>query len=109
MGEKQICSEEYLYLLTNSCIIFGHTSQAKALIGQLKTSSVTGKKLAKRLENRLQERHEVMDDDWFDTMNWEPMMEETAQQPYIRSSVKTGRNDPCPCGSGKKYKKCCGK
>lgn len=25
------------------------------------------------------------------------------------SAVKTGRNDPCPCGSGKKYKKCCGK
>jgi hypothetical protein len=24
-------------------------------------------------------------------------------------SVKTGRNDPCPCGSGKKYKNCCGK
>ena len=22
--------------------------------------------------------------------------------------VKTGRNDPCPCGSGKKYKRCCG-
>ena len=28
---------------------------------------------------------------------------------FIRSSPKTGRNDPCPCGSGKKYKKCCGK
>lgn len=26
-----------------------------------------------------------------------------------KSSQKTGRNDPCPCGSGKKYKKCCGK
>jgi SEC-C motif domain protein len=25
-----------------------------------------------------------------------------------RSTPKTGRNDPCPCGSGKKYKKCCG-
>jgi preprotein translocase subunit SecA len=25
------------------------------------------------------------------------------------SSVKVGRNDPCPCGSGKKYKKCCGR
>ena len=24
-------------------------------------------------------------------------------------SNKVGRNDPCPCGSGKKYKKCCGK
>jgi len=27
----------------------------------------------------------------------------------IRSGIKVGRNDPCPCGSGKKYKKCCGK
>ena len=27
----------------------------------------------------------------------------------IKSDVKTDRNDPCPCGSGKKYKKCCGK
>ena len=26
----------------------------------------------------------------------------------IRTGPKTGRNDPCPCGSGKKYKKCCG-
>ena len=26
-----------------------------------------------------------------------------------RQGVKVGRNDPCPCGSGKKYKKCCGK
>jgi uncharacterized protein YecA (UPF0149 family) len=25
------------------------------------------------------------------------------------SKEKIGRNDPCPCGSGKKYKKCCGK
>lgn len=27
----------------------------------------------------------------------------------VRSAPKTGRNDPCPCGSGKKYKHCCGK
>jgi hypothetical protein len=31
---------------------------------------------------------------------WEP-------QPF-RSNPKVGRNDPCPCGSGKKFKKCCG-
>ncbi len=30
-------------------------------------------------------------------------------QPYVREEPKVGRNDPCPCGSGKKYKKCCGK
>ena len=29
-------------------------------------------------------------------------------QPKLREGPKAGRNDPCPCGSGKKYKKCCG-
>ena len=29
--------------------------------------------------------------------------------PYVRKGAKVGRNDPCPCGSGKKYKNCCGK
>ncbi|MFA6940799.1 MAG: SEC-C metal-binding domain-containing protein [Clostridiaceae bacterium] len=27
----------------------------------------------------------------------------------VRNDNKVGRNDPCPCGSGKKYKKCCGR
>jgi preprotein translocase subunit SecA len=30
-------------------------------------------------------------------------------QPIINQNKEVGRNDPCPCGSGKKYKKCCGK
>jgi preprotein translocase subunit SecA len=30
-----------------------------------------------------------------------------AMMPLTRSGPKVGRNDPCPCGSGKKYKKCC--
>ena len=30
-------------------------------------------------------------------------------QPVRREGKKIGRNDPCPCGSGKKYKKCCGR
>jgi len=29
-------------------------------------------------------------------------------QPLRRSAEKVGRNDPCPCGSGLKFKKCCG-
>lgn len=36
------------------------------------------------------------------------MKEETKKTPK-RVSKKIGRNDPCPCGSGKKYKNCCGK
>jgi SEC-C motif domain protein len=30
-------------------------------------------------------------------------------QQYVRATPKVGRNDPCLCGSGKKFKKCCGK
>jgi uncharacterized protein YecA (UPF0149 family) len=30
-------------------------------------------------------------------------------RPLVRHDPKVGRNDPCPCGSGKKYKQCCGK
>jgi preprotein translocase subunit SecA len=32
-----------------------------------------------------------------------------AKRPTVKKDRKVGRNDPCPCGSGKKYKKCCGK
>ncbi|NLO93666.1 MAG: preprotein translocase subunit SecA, partial [Clostridiaceae bacterium] len=34
--------------------------------------------------------------------------EDGVKKPIKRDSVKVGRNDPCPCGSGKKYKNCCG-
>lgn len=31
-----------------------------------------------------------------------------ASRPFVRPAAPPGRNDPCPCGSGRKYKKCCG-
>lgn len=36
---------------------------------------------------------------------------EEAQKPktVVNNATKIGRNDPCPCGSGKKYKTCCGR
>ncbi len=34
---------------------------------------------------------------------------EVTHTPIVNNSPKVGRNDPCPCGSGKKYKNCCGK
>lgn len=36
------------------------------------------------------------------------IIEDNENKPQIDLSQKIGRNDPCPCGSGKKYKKCCG-
>jgi preprotein translocase subunit SecA len=35
--------------------------------------------------------------------------EAQAKAKPVRTGPKVGRNDPCPCGSGKKYKQCCGK
>jgi len=40
------------------------------------------------------------------------IFEKEAESPRVNNplrSTKTGRNDLCPCGSGKKYKKCCGR
>lgn len=119
--KNYICSEEYLYLLTGSCVLSGYDKKiTKKLIAELKKSSVAGKRGAKRWESEMEEcsfqEESVMpreftisedfdmlygDADWID--------EELPKEPYIRGNPKIGRNDPCPCGSGKKYKKCCGK
>jgi Protein of unknown function (DUF1186)/SEC-C motif len=42
--------------------------------------------------------------------SFDPLFEDLeVQEPYRRSQPKIGRNQPCPCGSGKKFKKCCGR
>jgi uncharacterized protein YecA (UPF0149 family) len=38
-----------------------------------------------------------------------PQPELAVFDPIYRTGPKIGRNEPCPCGSGKKFKKCCGK
>ena len=38
-----------------------------------------------------------------------PPAAEDPMQPFVRSTEKVGRNDPCPCGSGKKFKHCHGR
>jgi len=57
--------------------------------------------------------------DWlYELPEWEAIFDEDTRKAlykeqkksttFIREGKKVGRNDPCPCGSGKKYKKCCG-
>ena len=48
---------------------------------------------------------------WKKVLDEEKVAEITREyrEANIAHSTKVGRNDPCPCGSGKKYKKCCGK
>ena len=38
-----------------------------------------------------------------------PYTQPATIEPFVRTQPKVGRNDPCPCGSGRKYKHCCGK
>lgn len=61
------------------------------------------------LEEELQRYHEQAE---FDKIKGTWFFREGApgvRQPIVREEPKIGRNDPCSCGSGKKYKKCCGR
>ena len=48
-------------------------------------------------------------DDIFDKDTQKALYLEQKKSGTVVADKKVGRNDPCPCGSGKKYKKCCGK
>jgi hypothetical protein len=66
---------------------------------------------------RIAERHKKWEEDKekAQLLYWEPQAPPGAPAGYEKSEAgalvrteKVGRNDPCPCGSGKKYKRCCG-
>ena len=74
--------------------------------------------LVSLLENELNDESveriaDKLDDYLMDMMGLPAMYDEDepceSKETYRREAPKVGRNDPCPCGSGKKYKKCCGK
>ncbi len=48
-------------------------------------------------------------EDIFDEEKRKEIRKEYMKSKTVVKGEKIGRNDPCPCGSGKKYKKCCGK
>ena len=62
--------------------------------------------------------HDASADYLYSLEEWKNILTEEKRHEIIKSYKKSktvvkdklpGRNDPCPCGSGKKYKKCCGK
>ena len=71
----------------------GRDAEADALLESEERAEKTGKEAYRRYER--EETHSSFSTD--------------KQKPMPVSSRKIGRNEPCPCGSGKKYKKCCGK
>lgn len=105
------------FLLAQGCITFNKITQAKQLIRELKRSSSAGKRAAKGLETHLHEAMKYNDEElemWDNEWEKESRFfwdngDTVVKKPYVRETPKIGRNDPCPCGPGKKYKKCCGK
>lgn len=69
----------------------------------LRVQVVQDDELAKMEEERRRQREQELE------MSRKSGGEEAAQATVKRDTEKIGRNAPCPCGSGKKYKKCCGK
>ena len=63
--------------------------------------------------------HEAKADWLYNLKEWDSVLSEEKRKAivkefrlskqFINNSPKVGPNDPCPCGSGKKYKKCCGR
>ncbi len=73
-----------------------------------------------RLRKKLLKRYEYIEQYYDDGKYYEkypenrpiklaPAWDSNMKGTYVREGKKIGRNEPCPCGSGKKYKNCCGK
>ena len=97
--EELVYSEEIPFFYSNLEEIYDFLYKLKEdreeYMNSLKEEeSIKGYGLYDGIENNLP--FDLFSDDDFDL-------------PQPRKNNKIGRNDPCPCGSGKKYKKCCGK
>ena len=68
---------------------------------EVEAAEAQARKEAEEMEARMQLQHALA--------NAEPAEPVEALAPFKRFSQKVGRNDPCPCGSGKKFKQCHGK
>jgi preprotein translocase subunit SecA len=80
--------------------IFRIEQESPQFVGSLWQVTATQHDVAPPVEEMVEEQQES---------GPQPGDEGKTIDPIINNEPKVGRNDPCPCGSGKKYKKCCGK
>lgn len=112
---EHIRSEEFLYLLAEAHVGAGEFDKARRLADELARGSKRGREAAGLLEELISGGEEMWDDakELEAAFSWDSIWDADApgerRQPYVRVQPKIGRNDPCPCGSGKKYKHCCGR
>lgn len=98
--ERPPISEEERIKMEHS--IYGNTPAEKMVTEytlEMMTSMISGEKPSKYLDEDTDDF--FFDEDYDDYEYVQPV------KPIVRTAPKIGRNDPCSCGSGKKYKKCC--
>ena len=78
------------------------TVKEKTVGTLLRVQVVRDEEIARMEEEQCRKRQEM-------AMNLGAAGVENERKPVKRTEEKVGRNEPCPCGSGKKYKKCCGR
>lgn len=78
-------------------------------IGELSGYIIDGAKSVKKMPDYADILKSIKNNDWpLDSPQKEKILPEVKYVDPADLGNKVGRNDPCPCGSGKKYKKCCG-
>lgn len=87
------------------CLEFIDLRNAIDLVAQILNIDVLG--LERWREEVEQEERQFRADRQIDDYQPDLDREFAKRETIVQDSPKTGRNDPCPCGSGKKYKKCC--
>jgi len=80
-------------------VIFRIEQESPAFVGSLWSMTATIHDVAPPVEEAVED---------YQTSGPEPGEPNKAVAPIVNNKAKVGRNDPCPCGSGKKFKKCCG-
>jgi hypothetical protein len=101
--EEKIFKKSILFTHQKFTRLRSKISKELANIGELATYIIEG---GKTKEN---DYNTSLLDDIFDTNQGDKTHKENRISEPIKVEKKVGRNEPCPCGSGKKYKKCCGK
>lgn len=83
-------------------------AQELAELGRRYTERQRMAAVATAMTNALRQRHEEEDFDEGADDELPASTGDASSAPIRKTGAKVGRNDPCPCGSGKKFKKCCG-
>ena len=112
--------EEWEELQPDFAIIQKEYPELHHMLDDVWTAMAAGKKEVARFEERLLKEYDRLEKNFSnplfyarhpekrpitEVLQWDSLETGTFQ----RDGKKIGRNDPCPCGSGKKYKKCCGR